>query len=330
MMVTEQVVRVRAPARLHLGFLDPGGRGARRFGGIGLALDAPATTLTLRRAHAFSAEGAESERLARLLPQAAAALGLSGTFAVHATEAIPAHAGLGSGTQLALALAAGLRTLAGLPLDVGGDAVRLGRGARSGVGAAFFTGGGVVVDGGRDVDRDRPAPVVAQLPFPEAWRVLLILQPSAAGFHGADELAAFAALPPFPREATAENCRLVLMQALPALAERDVAGFGQAVETIQTAVGTHFAPAQGGIFASPAVARLAARLKSLGAHGVGQSSWGPTGFAFAENEAEAARIVEAAGGQARDEGLVLAVARGRNEGATIEAPPAGARLARAV
>ncbi len=35
-------------------------------------------------------------------------------------QAIPAHAGLGSGTQLAFALAAGLRRLEGLPEDFAG------------------------------------------------------------------------------------------------------------------------------------------------------------------------------------------------------------------
>ena len=41
-------VSVVAAARLHLGFLDMNGALGRKFGGLGLSIDAPATRLTLR------------------------------------------------------------------------------------------------------------------------------------------------------------------------------------------------------------------------------------------------------------------------------------------
>src|SRR6202035_3311578 len=53
-------VVVFAPARLHLGFLDLNGGLGRRFGGLGLAIDRPATRLTLRRAAAPAVEGVEA------------------------------------------------------------------------------------------------------------------------------------------------------------------------------------------------------------------------------------------------------------------------------
>src|ERR1700744_2160008 len=43
-------VTVRAPARLHLGFLDMNGELGRRFGSLGLAIDAYETRITMRRA----------------------------------------------------------------------------------------------------------------------------------------------------------------------------------------------------------------------------------------------------------------------------------------
>ena len=46
-------VRVVAPARLHLGFLDLNGGLGRLFGSIGLAIDTPRTELVLKRARAF-------------------------------------------------------------------------------------------------------------------------------------------------------------------------------------------------------------------------------------------------------------------------------------
>ncbi|TXM89098.1 GHMP kinase, partial [Methylobacterium sp. WL122] len=50
-------VRVHAPARLHFGFLDLHGGLGRRFGSIGLAIDAPAVRLTATAAETLSVTG---------------------------------------------------------------------------------------------------------------------------------------------------------------------------------------------------------------------------------------------------------------------------------
>ncbi|HEY9057567.1 MAG TPA: beta-ribofuranosylaminobenzene 5'-phosphate synthase family protein [Aurantimonas sp.] len=315
--MTEDVVNVSAPARLHLGFLDPGGRSGRRFGGIGLALDAPSTCLSIRRAGHDRVEGADAERAAEHLAAMRRHLGVDQAHELTIEEAIPAHAGLGSGTQLALAVAAGLRTLEGFPTDYAGDAARLGRGNRSGLGASFFGQGGLAVDGGKRT-QDRPPPIISRFAFPTDWRVILVLEPANVGLHGPDEIAAFDALPPFPESETAEICRLVLMQTLPGLAEADIAAFGDSIATIQEMVGGHFAPAQGGVFASPRVARACSLLAEGGAHGIGQSSWGPTGFAFAASAQEAERLVDATRAQGTAQDLDIRIVAGRNRGAGVE------------
>src|SRR5919109_956485 len=127
-------VTVTAAGRLHLGFLDMNGGLGRRFGSIGLAIDRPAIRLTIRRAAALSAEGPGAERASRHLARLASHLGLIPAYRLTIHEAIPAHAGLGSGTQLALAVATALRRLEGLPPDNLSDAMLLCRGARSGIG----------------------------------------------------------------------------------------------------------------------------------------------------------------------------------------------------
>ena len=48
-------VRVEAPARLHMGMLDPSGEGARRFGGLGVAVCRPAVFSTRTSSRASSA-----------------------------------------------------------------------------------------------------------------------------------------------------------------------------------------------------------------------------------------------------------------------------------
>ncbi|NOT71666.1 MAG: GHMP kinase [Hyphomicrobium sp.] len=315
-IATSTTVRVRAPARLHLGFLDMNGALGRRFGSIGLAVDRPATRVTVARADTNSASGAESARaltLAKMFGR-----GSRTGFAIDIEEAIPAHAGLGSGTQLALAIGTAIARLEGRELAIQ-DLAGLGeRGARSGIGLAAFTSGGFLVDGGRGPQNHAP-PLTLRSDFPDDWRVLLMLDPSRAGVSGEAEKKAFEALPEFPEPSAAHICHLVLMKLVPGLKERDIKAFGDALTEIQTIVGGHFASRQGGSpWTSPAVGRIASRMQDLGATGIGQSSWGPTGFAFVEGDEAAVRLYHSLVEAAKADGVEIVIARGRNTGARVE------------
>jgi beta-RFAP synthase len=311
-------IRVTAPARLHLGFLDLSGGLGRMYGSIGLAVDAPSTEVSVTRAADFSAVGPESDRVLRILRQSAEALGARSRYRAEVRSAIPAHAGLGSGTQLALAIGSAVMRLEGVaatPQELGNLA---GRGARSSIGMTAFEEGGFIIDGGRGA-QDHPPPVLVRSDFPEAWRALLVFDPEAQGAHGDREAKAFAALPPFPEAEAAKLCRLVLMRLLPGIKETDIEAFGSALTEIQEIVGRHFSSAQGGSpWTSPAVGRLVRRLAEAGAVGLGQTSWGPTGFAFAATETAAAGLYDSVVGDATAWGLELMIVRGRNMGARIE------------
>jgi beta-RFAP synthase len=310
-------VTVTVPARLHLGFLDLNGSLGRRFGSIGLAINGLKTSITFNAASQPQVTGPESERVRGYLQAMQRALDIENTCHVRIDEVVPAHAGLGSGTQIALAVAAGVRRFHGLPLDVRGDAIRLERGARSGVGIGLFDHGGLVVDGGRG-PLTTAAPVVSRMPFPEQWRILVVLDPHRQGVHGPDEREVFSKLAPSSDGQAAHLCRLVLMKALPALAERDIAGFGSAINEMQVLLGDYFAAIQGGSrFSSPDVAAALAALEDEGAYGIGQSSWGPTGFAFAPSAEEANRLVESIYRQPRCRDLDIRTVAGLNRGAHI-------------
>ena len=85
-----------------------------------------------------------------------------------------------------------MRRLHGLPLDVQGDAIRLERGARSGRRHRTVRSWRLVVDGGRG-SLTTAAPIVSRMPFPEQWRILLVLDPHRQGVHGPDEREVFSA-----------------------------------------------------------------------------------------------------------------------------------------
>ncbi|HSV24796.1 MAG TPA: beta-ribofuranosylaminobenzene 5'-phosphate synthase family protein [Xanthobacteraceae bacterium] len=310
-------ITVTVPARLHLGFLDLNGGLGRRFGSIGLAISNLQTKIALRRASKNEISGPERERVERHIDKMVRRLALSGGHTVNVLDVVPAHSGLGSGTQLALAVAAGIRHLHDLPLDIEGDAIHLGRGARSGVGIGLFHRGGLVVDGGC-LENEVPAPIVSHISFPDRWRIVVVLDPTRRGIHGAKEVAAFGSLPPFPDGDAAQLCRLVIMKALPAAAEQDIVSFGSAIKELQARLGDYFAVAQGGMrFTSPDVAAVLAALDREGAFGIGQSSWGPTGFAFAATLEEANRLARIAQRHPSGQGLDIRVCAGFNRAAEI-------------
>jgi beta-RFAP synthase len=111
-------VRVRAPARLHFGFLDLNGSLGRRFGSLGLTLENPTTDILVVRAPAGAASVKENGRIARTVQAASAFLDVPSGVDVRVEAEIPPHAGFGSGTQLALAIVTGMARLLGRSLDL--------------------------------------------------------------------------------------------------------------------------------------------------------------------------------------------------------------------
>jgi beta-RFAP synthase len=323
-------VRVLAPARLHLGFLDLNGGLGRRFGSLGLALDGIATVLTLRPAAGDRIVGAGAPRAMACLRRLRGAWGMVAPVELVIERAIPAHAGLGSGTQLGLAIGAAYARLLGAARSVAEVATLLGRGGRSGVGIGAFTAGGFLVDGGKGPGDTAPPPIIARLPFPEPWRVLLVHDPRLEGKHGSDEAATFKTLATFPAERAAHLCRLTLLVLLPGIARADLAAVSAALAEIQGALGDHFAPFQGGgRFTSPAVGEAMAWIEGHGVRGIGQSSWGPTGWALLPDAIVAERIRAEAERRFAGRGLMLRIVAGRNRPGEIETIDGERREARA-
>lgn len=283
-------VTVLAPARLHMGFIDLSGALGRHFGSIGIGLNEIYTRLTIKEAEQLTVSGASAERALKCSRKLCQALGVADNLAIDVESAIPEHVGLGSGTQMALAVGMGINRFYDLNLSVREIALLADRGARSGIGIGVFEQGGLVVDGGRGEETSTP-PLLVQMAVPEDWRFMLLFDRRGQGLHGEQEISAFKTLPPFPRREAERLCYLLLMQALPAVAEADLAKFGAVVSELQTSVGKHFAPVQGGMFTSLEVAEAIGYLQAQGAVGIGQTSWGPTGFCAVAGQARADELL---------------------------------------
>src|SRR5215210_6571537 len=116
-------VFVEAPARLHFGVLDLRGQLGRCFGGLGAAIPAPSLLVEAVPSARVSADGPDADRAMEFATRFLAHTGLPGGINLHIHRTIPSHSGLGSGTQLGLAVARALAELHGLgtsPLELAG------------------------------------------------------------------------------------------------------------------------------------------------------------------------------------------------------------------
>ena len=196
------------------------------------------------------------------------------------------------GTQLALCVA----TL--LDLFVNGQARPLqqlaesmGRGRRSSIGTHGFAQGGLLYERGKRADQTL-APLAERVQLPPGWRVVQICPRGEAGLWGEAENHAFRQLPPVPAQVTQQLVQEVQQRMLPAARGGQLEQFGESVFRFGVQAGNCFASRQGGPFASPLLEHWVTAIRRRGVHGVGQSSWGPTLFAFLGDEVSAQDFVQ--------------------------------------
>ena len=291
-MTPQETVFVEAHARLHFGVLDLRSSTERWFGGLGAAAPAPTVLVSAAAADTLEVHGDDEVRAAAFARRFLTHYGIDRGARIRVHRALPPHSGLGSGTQLALAVARALAELLGIEAPVTDLGHAVDRGKRSAVGMWTFAGPGLVVEGGRRREGTVCGPLVARLAFPATWRCVVAVPNGTSGLSGVDEVAAFDRLPP-PRAGEPERvAHLVLMSLLPAVADGDIAGFGAALEEIQRITGEWFAPVQGGVFAPGPSEELIRRMREAGATGVGQSSWGPAVYGVVEGDDQATRVAD--------------------------------------
>ena len=302
----EEAVFVEASARLHFGVLDLRGTRGRWFGGLGASVARPTLLVSAAPADTLVADGEDAERAREFARQFLAYHNLRGGALVRVHRSLPPHVGLGSGTQLALAVARALAELYGVSSNARALARAVGRGKRSAIGTWTFDDGGLVVEGGRRADSDECGPLIARVPIPSTWRCIVAIPDGTPGISGAGEAEAFARLPAPPERDVERVAHIVLMALLPALADADLAGFGRALSEVQEITGRWFASVQGGTFAPGASGELVRRLGEWGASGVGQSSWGPAVYGIVEGDEAMRRLADRVSEALRPSGTVFA------------------------
>jgi beta-ribofuranosylaminobenzene 5'-phosphate synthase len=315
-------VYVKTPARLHLGLIDLNGDLGRIFGGLGVGISRPNVILEAQQSERFTVKGEKAEAVKALAKRFFEDYHIQPNVSLFVKQTIPEHVGLGSGTQLALAVAVALAKLSNVKASTQELAIVMGRGQRTGVGTAIFQHGGLVVDGGKIMKNGSSLlkfpPLILRKPFPEHWHFVVVIPNTSKGLTGDDEKLAFNQTPQMPSEDVGNICRLIIMKLLPALIDCDIKSFGDALTQIQMIVGENFSDVQGGRYFRSTIAEGVEFMRKLGAYGVGQSSWGPVFYGlFQRKEAEEAqRNVQAYLGKSA--GGAVFIAKANNRGAYIK------------
>ena len=282
------MIQVVSPSRLHITLIDLNGALGRIDGGVGLTLNYPSIRINAKKDAQLSVSGT-TEFVERIKSAASAVLtqyDINGV-AIDVIQEYPNHVGLGSGTQVALAVGTAISELYDLNLSPTTIAKLTGRGGTSGIGVAAYEFGGFLVDGGHKGKTEflpssasgkfGPAPIIARHDFPD-WAIVLAI-PNLRGASDKREIDVFQKQCPLPLNEIQELCHVILMEMLPAVAEHDIESFGRSINRVQT---LGFKRRE--IELQPFCAHLVQFMRENGAIGAGMSSFGPVVYGITEGK----------------------------------------------
>lgn len=325
---------IKTPSRLHLTLIDLNGFIGRIDGGVGLTTENPGLILQAETQDYGIEVNFENKNLSeRLIKEYVEkiensankmikSMKINSGFKFTVKETYPAHSGLGSGTQISLAVGKIILKLNGLDMAAPEIAKIVGRGGTSGIGVRAFDQGGFIIDGGHRIDEKSdflpssaslasPAPLITRYNFPEDWNIILAIPNVSAGASGPKEVNIFQKYCPIPLKEVQELSHVLLMKMMPAVVEADISSFGDSVNQIQT-VGFKKIEVE---LQHHLVHDLIDTMRSAGAAGVGMSSFGPTVYAIADNNSK--EIARSAKHTMDEIGGEIIITKAQNSGAII-------------
>lgn len=296
-------LRITAPARLHFGLfsLGEGNADQAAFGGVGAMVDGPNIVVEISSCERLAVEENFRERVFDAVQRWYQWQGeTTGSkysdvnelpCRIEVIESPELHSGLGVGTQLALSIVHGLSNYFDLNIvDLPTLSTIANRGKRSAVGSWGFAKGGLIVDGGKQDERGIGL-LESRLDIPQQWRALVLTVDAEQGASGDFESSMFDMLSQQGsgnRDQLYEVCQTKMIGGLE---KGDFGLFARGLFEFNFRVGQKFSSIQHGPFNGAEVHRCVHALRDMGVTGVGQSSWGPTVFAWLPNEELAASLL---------------------------------------
>ncbi len=314
-------IDITTGSRLHFGLLCNTLHSPWRFGGIGVMLRQPAWRLRIAPIAAdtdtIAADMEVAGRIHDFLARIRSHQDVS-PLHIEVYQNLAMHTGLGSGTQLGLALSAAIEVMTHRRLQE--DPFQLAqladRAERSAIGTIGFARGGFLVDHGesRGASLNRR---VDRIAVPEGWRFILVHPVDSQGLSGEKERAFFGQRVHMPQTLIEDLGQQILTQIAPAVRENRFEQFAASLKNYGQTVGAFYAGEQGGVFAHPAMTQLVSHLQANGISGMAQSSWGPLIAVPAASQEHAEEIIKLIPDAIADSNLSVSVSEPLNTGATV-------------
>jgi len=301
-------IRITAPCRIHLSLIDENGYTGRVDGGIGLMLDKPNVVFEATNsakefqieAHRYYRESIEviNEKASKIFK----ILNINNkNFHFNLKRYYPSHVGLGSKTQLSLAIATAISKLKNFDMSTKELTKLVERGGTSGIGWRGFETGGFILDGGHEFGKGKeketflpssasnsanPALTIFRYNIPENWRFVLVIPNVKKGAYGDEEVSIFQKYAPIPKDEVNEVSHQILMKLIPGILKNNLECFGEGLKRIQN-IGFKKIEVS---LQHEVVKELLAFFGEQKIKAYGMSSFGPSVIGIVESDAEAKKL----------------------------------------
>ncbi|MFX0056710.1 MAG: beta-ribofuranosylaminobenzene 5'-phosphate synthase [Candidatus Hodarchaeota archaeon] len=330
-------IRITTPCRIHLSLIDENGYTGRVDGGIGLMLDRPNVVFEASNhaeefkieAHKYYRESIEviNEQASKVFK----AFNISNkNFHFYLRRYYPSHVGLGSKTQLSLAIAKAITKLKNInDVSINQLTKLVERGGTSGIGWRGFEYGGFILDGGHDFGKGKeketflpssasksanPALTILRYPIPENWRFVLVIPNIKKGAYGDEEISIFQTHAPIPKGEVNEVSHQILMKVIPGILKNDLKCFGEGLRRIQS-IGFKKVEID---LQNEVVKDILRFFEEYGLKAYAMSSFGPSVVGITENDDQANQLLKLVQIRLKGTGGHIYICKPNNCGAKIE------------
>ncbi|MFX1311058.1 MAG: beta-ribofuranosylaminobenzene 5'-phosphate synthase [Promethearchaeota archaeon] len=330
-------LRITTPCRIHLSLIDENGYTGRVDGGIGLMLDRPNVVFEASNnakefkieAHRYYRESIEV--INEIASKVFKTFNINNkNFHFYLKRYFPSHVGLGSKTQLSLAIATAITKLKNISNTSINQLTKLvERGGTSGIGWRGFETGGFILDGGHDFGKGKeketflpssasisanPALTIFRHDIPENWRFILVIPNVKKGAYGDEEISVFQNYAPIHKNEVNEVSHQIIMKIIPSLIKNDLDGFGEGLKRIQS-IGFKKIEIN---LQHRIVQDLLVFFDEYGLKAYGMSSFGPSVFGIVESDSEAVDLLKIVQKNQKNGGGHIYICKPNNTGAKIE------------
>ena len=285
------MIKISSYARLNFGLIDLSKTPFRVDGASGLAINIPAANVELKKSDQVQLQFTcnNKKRCEAVVKRCIKKID-GEKFSLKVESLIDTHVGLGSGTQLAMAIVTAFNEEYQLRMSLDEMACLAGSGGTSNIGIYSFLHGGFNLDSGRLFPEEKNeigpgekftfsklSPLLLRMDMPQ-WHLCIVIPKIKKRIYDVMEEDLFQEYTPIAEEDVNALCKCLLTGVLPAIKTESFFAFCRSIEQCMQ---YGFKKKEIGSYGS-LIYDTFLNLKNKGAEGVGMSSFGPAVFGFYE------------------------------------------------